>query len=163
MAAGRNKDGPTERPPRRVRNEVSEEVWNVVEGGKFAEIDNVLQKIKRDWPFVLESDFSPSTLALSLLSKSANTQLSSFLKIHDALSSALQASVQAHFQSFAASLPTHANFVGTLGRAQEQIKVSKEMLREAREGFGGKGKTELAGVRARERQVRDMLHLLDTM
>lgn len=135
----------------------------MVEGGKFADIDNVLQKIKRDWPFVLESDFSPSTLALSLLSKTTPQSLSSFLKIHDALSAALQASVQAHFQSFAASLPTHANFLATLGRAQQQIKSSKEMLKESREGFGGSGKAELAGVRARERQVREMLQIIDVM
>ena len=152
------------------REAVREEVWDLSGGehGTFAEIDGVLRKIRKDWPFVLESDFSSSTLALSLLNQGSSSlpqhpSLNSFLRLHDALSAALQAAVQAHFQSFAASLPAHASFLSTLGRAQQQIKASKEALKEAREGFAGKGKSELAGVRARERQVREMLKILDTM
>jgi exocyst complex component 4 len=71
--------------------------------------------------------------------------------------------VQAHFQSFAASLPAHAQFLATLGRAQQQVRASKESLKEARDGFAGKGKAELASIRARERMVRDMLRILDVM
>jgi exocyst complex component 4 len=167
MSASKSKSEPAKRPAKsRARTETLDD-WQVSEGGKFAEIDQVLQTIRKDYPFVLESDFSPSTLALSLLSQTAPTlshpPLPSFLQVHDALSTALQAAVQAHFQSFAASLPAHANFLAALRRAQQQVKSSKETLREAREGFGGKGKAELAGVRARERQVRDMLQILDTM
>ncbi|WVW79702.1 hypothetical protein I302_101672 [Kwoniella bestiolae CBS 10118] len=137
-----------------------------------SDLDQVLKKIRKDWPFVLESDFSPSTLALSLLSSQQHQQtsslpshpnLSSFLRLHESLSSALQAAVQAHFQSFAASLPQHATFIATLSKAQEQVKNSKEALREARDGFAGKGKSELSGIRARERMVRDMLKILDTI
>ncbi|WWC87558.1 uncharacterized protein L201_002448 [Kwoniella dendrophila CBS 6074] len=155
-----------------------EEIWDATEGnggGKFSDIDEVLKKIRKDWPFILDSDFSPSTLALSLLSPSSSQDkpstsslpshpnLSSFLRLHESLSSALQAAVQAHFQSFAASLPQHATFIATLSKAQEQVKKSKESLREARDGFAGKGKSELSGIRARERMVRDMLKILDTI
>ncbi|WWC59934.1 uncharacterized protein I303_102497 [Kwoniella dejecticola CBS 10117] len=166
---------PTARRPNRseARNKArTEEVWEVGEsgnGGKFSDIDDVLRNIKKDWPFVMESDFSPSTLALSLLSQGSSSSLgphpglSSFLRLHENLSSALQAAVQAHFQSFAASLPQHATFIATLGKAQEQVKKSKEALREARDGFAGKGKSELSGIRARERMVRDMLKILDTI
>jgi exocyst complex component 4 len=177
MAAGRQRDeAPVRRPGKsdarqRKRSEPREEVWDVGTegGGKFAEIDSILRKIRKDWPFVLESDFSPSTLALSLLSQSPSSSLpqhpalSSFMSLHGALSTALQTAVQSHFQTFAASLPAHASFVATLGRAQQQVKKSKGDLREARDGFAGKGKSELAGVRARERVVRDMLKILDTM
>lgn len=169
MAA--RKDDGLKRPQRseaRPRAPRKEESWDVepVNGG--GDIDQVLQKIKKDWPFVLESDFSPSTLALSLLAQGssslpAHPPLSSFTRLHDTLSAALQSEVQAHFQTFAASLPQHATFLATLGRAQDQVKQSKQELNEARDGFAGKGKSELAGVRVRERQVRDMLRILDTM
>lgn len=174
MAAGRERGEPAVQRPvrseRRPRRE-QEEVWEVgTEGsGKFAEIDSVMRKIRKDWPFVLDSDFSPSTLALSLLSQTPSTSLpahpglSSFYKLHEGLSNSLQSAVQAHFQNFAASLPAHASFLATLGRAQEQVRKSQKELKEAREGFAGKGKTELSGVRARERVVRDMLAMLDTV
>jgi exocyst complex component 4 len=175
MSASKSRDTeeiPARRPAKnRARHTPKDdEVWDVSEeGGKFAEVDGVLRKIRKDWPFVLESDFSPSTLALSLLSSMpssslpAHPGLSSFMKLHEALSSALQAAVQAHFQGFAASLPAHATFLSTLGRAQQQVRASKAALREARDGFSGKGKSELAGVKARERMVRDMLKILDVM
>lgn len=165
MSAGKGKDDSTRRPTRRAREDDHTNLWQVDDGGKFGELDRVLKEIRKDWPFVLESDFSPSTLALSLLSDSTSTQstLPSFLSTHESLSSALQASVQAHFQTFAASLPAHASYLSTLARAQGQIKASKDTLREARDGFGGKGKAELESVRLRERQLRDMLQLLDTM
>ena len=166
ISASRAKDDQSRRLPRnKAREEEHGDLWQVNDGGKFVEIDQVLRNIRRDWPFVLESDFSPSSLALSLLSetRSSRPSLPSFLSTHESLSSALQASVQAHFQTFAASLPAHASYLSTLARAQGQIKSSKETLREARDGFGGKGKAELASVRVRERQVRDMLRILDTM
>ncbi|WWD16813.1 hypothetical protein CI109_101245 [Kwoniella shandongensis] len=177
MSAARQKE-PS--PPRKSgRNEARErsrkpqkdDSWEVgtVDGGKFGEIDSVLRKIRKDWPFVMESDFSPSTLALSLLSQTPSSSLPdhpslpSFMRLHESLSSALQAAVQGHFQPFAASLPAHANFLSTLGKAQEQVRHSKVALKEARDGFAGKGKSELAGIRTRERMVRDMLKILDTI
>ncbi|WVF66723.1 hypothetical protein IAT40_001465 [Kwoniella sp. CBS 6097] len=177
MSASRSRDEPppsARRPARseaRAKKPQKEDLWEVGEGegGKFGDIDDVLRKIRKDWPFVLESDFSPSTLALSLLSQSSTSSLpshpgiSSFLRLHESLSTSLQTAVQAHFQSFAASLPAHATFIATLSKAQEQVKKSKEALREARDGFAGKGKSELAGIRARERMVRDMLKILDTI
>lgn len=166
LSAGKGKEEINRRPIKKIATaDDHNDIWQVDEGGQFAELDHVLREIRRDWPFVLESDFSPSTLALSLLSESTSSHptLPSFLSVHDSLSSALQVSVQAHFQTFAASLPAHASYLSTLARAQGQIKASKETLKEAREGFGGKGKSELSSVRIRERQVRDMLQLLDTM
>ncbi|KAK6906905.1 hypothetical protein I203_100894 [Kwoniella mangroviensis CBS 8507] len=162
---------PNRREARDKARTREEDQWEV--GLGESDLDQVLKKIRKDWPFVLESDFSPSTLALSLLSSQQHQQtssslpshpnLSSFLRLHESLSSALQAAVQAHFQSFAASLPQHANFIATLSKAQDQVKKSKEALREARDGFVGKGKSELSGIRARERMVRDMLKILDTI
>ena len=173
MSASKGREEPPMRRPGKsgARQTGKEEFWDIdpTDGGKFGEIDGVLRKIRKDWPFVVESDFSASTLALSLLSQTspgtlpAHPSLSSFLKLHEALSSSLQSAVQAHFQSFAASLPAHATFLSTLARAQQQVRTSKEALKEAREGFAGKSKSELAGVRLRERVVRDMLRILDVM
>lgn len=177
IQAGRQREEPSnavrrppksqDRPRRPARRE--EPDLEITGTGKFAQVDAVLQKIKQDWPFVLESDFSPSSLALSLLSQVPSSTLPqhpplpSFLRLHEALSTALQTAVQAHFQTFAASLPGHGAFLATLGRAQQQVKRSRDELKAAREGFAGKGKAELSGVRARERMVRDMLRILDVM
>jgi exocyst complex component 4 len=171
MAAGKQAEPPARRPGKSdARQKVRhDESWDMsAEGGDFGELDTVMRTIKSEWPFVTGSDFSPSTLALSLLSPGstslpAHPTLSSFTKLHDSLSAALQSSVQSHFQSFAASLPSHAHFLTTLSRAQDQVRTSKAALKEARDGFAGKGKSELSGVRARERTVRDMLKILDTM
>jgi exocyst complex component 4 len=172
MAAGKQTEQPARRPGKsEARQKVARqnESWDMsADGGKFGELDTVMRTIRNDWPFVTGSDFSASTLALSLLSPQSTSlpphpSLSSFSRLHDSLSAALQSSVQAHFQSFAASLPAHAQFLTTLSRAQEQVRTSKSALKEARDGFAGKGKSELAGVRARERTVRDMLKILDTM
>ncbi|WVQ83526.1 hypothetical protein IAT38_005667 [Cryptococcus sp. DSM 104549] len=178
MSAGRQREEapPVRRPGKsearqRARSKPREEAWEDegAEGGKFGEIDGVLRNIRKDWPFVMESDFSASTLALSLLSETPSTSLpahpplASFLRLHESLSSGLQAAVQAHSKSFAASLPAHKNFLDILEKAQEQVRKSKADLKEARDGFAGKGKSELAGIRARERTVRDMLKILDTI
>jgi len=156
------------RKPEKSRQRRQDESWDMNAGGMFGELDTVMRQCKNEWPFIMASDFSPSTLALSLLSPQTTSlpqhpSLTSFTKLHNSLSLALQSSVQGHFQSFAASLPAHASFVTTLSRAQDQVRTSKAALKEARDGFGGKGKSELAGIRARERTVRDMLKILDIM
>lgn len=171
MSASKSSDS-SKRPIKaesRHRARPQEVSWdNAADNGRFGELDIVVAKIKAEWPTILASDLSPSTLALSLLSPSSTTlpphpSLSSFLQLHETLSTALQSSVQSHFQSFAASLPAHADFLVTLGRAQSQVKSSKQALRDARDGFHGGQKSELASVRARERTVRDILAVLDIM
>lgn len=174
MSAGRQHEqpSPARRPHKseaRMKKPHREEVWEDGEGGEFGEIDSAMRQVKQDWPFVMESDFSPSSLALSLLSQTPSPSLpqhpslSSFLRLHEFLSAGLRAAVQAHSKSFAASLPSHRNFLDILQKAQEQVRKSKQELKAARDGFAGKGKTELTGVRARERTVRDMLRILDIM
>lgn len=174
MSAGRQHEQPSpgRRPHKseaRMKKPHREEVWEDEEGGEFGEIDSAMRQVKQDWPFVMESDFSPSSLALSLLSQTPSPSLpqhpslSSFLRLHEFLSAGLRAAVQAHSKSFAASLPSHRNFLDILEKAQEQVRKSKHELKAARDGFAGKGKTELTGVRARERTVRDMLRILDIM
>lgn len=128
-----------------------------------------MKVIRKEWPFIMGAEFSPSTLALSLLSQQPSQTLGPhpdlyhFQDVHNGLSNALQKAVRGHFQTFAASLPTHTNFVSTLDRAQDQVKSSREALKQAKEGLAGKSKAELASVRARERMVREMLQVVDQM
>ncbi|OXG39555.1 exocyst complex component 4 [Cryptococcus neoformans Th84] len=174
MSAGRQHEQPppARRPHKseaRMRKPHREEVWQDEKGGQFGEIDSAMRQVKKDWPFVMESNFSSSSLALSLLSQTPSPSLpqhpglAPFLRLHESLSAGLQAAVQAHSKSFAASLPAHQNFLDILARAQEQVRKSKQELKAARDGFAGKGKSELSGIRARERTVRDMLRILDTI
>ncbi|ODN76972.1 hypothetical protein L202_05535 [Cryptococcus amylolentus CBS 6039] len=175
LSAGRSREDtapPARRPKHheRSKREVKEEQWeDDFRNGQASDIDLTLRQVRKDWPFVMESDFSASTLALSLLSDHPSSSLpehpgiSPFLRLHDSLSTALQSAVQSESKPFAASLPAHQNFLDILAKAQEQVRESKSDLKAARDGFAGKGKTELAIVRTREKTVRDMLKILDTI
>ncbi|OWZ70298.1 hypothetical protein AYX14_04331 [Cryptococcus neoformans] len=167
MGAGRQHEQPppARRPHKseaRMRKPHREEVWQDEEGGQFGEIDSAMRQVKKDWPFVMESNFSSSSLALSLLSQTPSPSLpqhpglAPFLRLHESLSAGLQAAVQAHSKSFAASLPAHQNFLDILARAQEQVRKSKQELKAARDGFAGKGKSELDNLK----QVPDQLESL---
>ncbi|OXH21821.1 exocyst complex component 4 [Cryptococcus neoformans] len=145
MSAGRQHEQPppARRPHKseaRMRKPHREEVWQDEEGGQFGEIDSAMRQVKKDWPFVMESNFSSSSLALSLLSQTPSPSLpqhpglAPFLRLHESLSAGLQAAVQAHSKSFAASLPAHQNFLDILARAQEQVRKSKQELKAARDG-----------------------------
>ncbi len=144
----------------------------------------VLRKIQREWPFVLDPDFAPSSLALSLLSSSSSQLshpgLSAFLALQTSLASALQQAVQKHYQTYAASLPAHAALLDSMSRAQSMVREAKKQLRESRElltgGAGGGGgaadptspatggkRAEMGVLWAKERMLRDMLKTLDTM
>ncbi|WVQ74376.1 hypothetical protein IAR50_003977 [Cryptococcus sp. DSM 104548] len=175
MSAGKSREDtapPARRPKHqeRARRETKNEQWDdESRDGQASDIDLTLRQVRKDWPFVMESDFSASTLALSLLSEQPSSSLpehpglSPFLRLHDSLSTALQSAVQSQSKPFAASLPAHQNFLDILAKAQEQVRESKTDLKAAREGFAGKGKTELAIVRTREKTVRDMLKILETI
>ena len=165
MRAGKENDTAVRRPVKSAARSRRDPAVDFAAGPRLGKLDSVLDQIRQEWPHVVQSDFSPSSLALSLLSRqqARSPSVSSFLRLHDELSIALQAAVQAHFQSFAASLPAHSSFLSTLGRAQQQVSVSRDGLEKARDGFAGRGKSELSGIRLRERTVRDILQSLDAV
>lgn len=160
-------------------------------GIEFADVDAVLRKIKRDWPFVLDKHFAPTSLALSLLEpienpratpSSAHPPLSDFVQLHTQLSTSLSRAVQKHYQTYASSLPAHRNLVDALARAQTIVKSTKKQLKESKALLagsspaaikstsgkmialnGGNKRAEMVTLRGREKTLRDMLKTLDAI
>ncbi len=161
-----------ERRVKQTREGREEELLIGNGNGEFGDVDSVLRKIQRDWPFVLDPEFAPTSLALSLLSSSStqtsHPPLREFLTLHSTLSTALQRSVQRHYETYASSLPEHARLSEALGRAQGLVKDTKKLLVVSRgllggDGDGGGSKMEMGLTWGRERVVRDMLKMLDVM
>ena len=161
-----------ERRVKQTREGREEELLIGVGNGEFGDVDSVLRNIQRNWPFVLQSDFAPTSLALSLLSSSttrtSHPPLGDFLALHARLSNALQSAVQNHYETYASSLPEHARLSEALGRAQALVKDTKKLLIGSRgllsgDGDGGGKKLDMGLTWSRERVVRDMLKMLDAM
>ncbi|KAI5455480.1 exocyst subunit, variant 2 [Naganishia albida] len=140
-------------------------------GRDSGDVDAVLRKIKRDWPQVLNPDFAPTSLALSLLSAPSSDALQSFLQIHTTLSTSLSRSVRAHYQTYANSLPLHASLLASLADAQARIwdtrtglRRGKELLAGGAAGLDAVGRRgEMAVLWNKERLLRDTLKLLDAI
>jgi exocyst complex component 4 len=127
--------------------------------------------------------FAPSSLALSLISSSTRSgshpPLREFLALHAALSSALQRAVQKHYQTYASSLPEHAQLLSALSRAQGLVRETKKQLLNSKDLLsGGVGdvddatpqaglttgkRAEMGSLWNKERTLKDMLKTLDVM
>jgi exocyst complex component 4 len=120
-----------------------------------------LDRIRDDWEFVIDPEFSPVDLALQILDdSSAGKDMSSFRQTKLMLSRALKGSVDKHFQAFAAALPHHASLLNHLGATQEQIKNARTALQEAKDALGNK-RTDLVQMWTRGQTLEEMLRLLD--
>ncbi|KAF8578412.1 Sec8 exocyst complex component-specific domain-containing protein [Ramaria rubella] len=128
---------------------------------KTGEIDAVLDQITDEWEAVLDPDFNPVDLALSLLDDSSvGRDLGSFQKTKRLLEQSLMGTVDKHYQSFAAALPHHASLLGSLGTTQTQITEVRSVLQEAKDALGGK-RADLVQLWTRGQTVEEMLRLLD--
>ncbi|KAJ9123257.1 hypothetical protein QFC22_001453 [Naganishia vaughanmartiniae] len=153
-SSGANRSAIGSETPRNASStELVEQDLLIGKGGRgFDDVDAVLRKIRRDWPEVLGPDFSPTTLALSLLSSSTATQqpdhrLPQFLQAHQTLSQSLSQTVKTHYQVYANSLPVHADLLSALGRIQSVVRETKEGLKRGKELLAGGA----AGMDARAR------------
>ncbi|KDQ19891.1 hypothetical protein BOTBODRAFT_142567 [Botryobasidium botryosum FD-172 SS1] len=123
--------------------------------------DAILNEISAEWAEVIDEDFNPVTLALSLLDKSSvGRGMVPFRRSKQVLENALKGSVDKYYQSFAAALPHHATLLTSLGKTQTEIKDVRTKLQETREAFGNK-RADLAQLWARGQMVEEMMGLLD--
>ncbi|KAF9229101.1 hypothetical protein BS17DRAFT_771020 [Gyrodon lividus] len=128
---------------------------------KAGDIDAVLDQIRDDWEFVIDSDFNNVDLALSLLDESSTGKsMDSFRKTKHMLSQALKGSVDRHYKAFADALPHHAALLNHLGQAQTQAQEARIALQEAKEFLGSK-RADLVQLWSRGQSLEEMMRLLD--
>ncbi|ETW86911.1 hypothetical protein HETIRDRAFT_377575 [Heterobasidion irregulare TC 32-1] len=128
---------------------------------KAGDIDAILEQIKDEWEFVIDSEFNPIDLALQLIDDSnSGKDIGSFRRTKSMLSKTLKGSVDKHYQAFAASLPHHASLLNHLGTTQTQIRGARGSLLEAKEALGSK-RADLVQMWTRGQTLEEMIRLLD--
>lgn len=129
----------------------------------FREICAVLRKVQEEWGFVVEDDFNSVALALSLLDDSSlGSSKREFVEVKELIESALQGTVDDHYESFATAISLHNNVLSSLGSAQNGVSAARRRLRDAREALGAK-RADLVQLWQRSQVVKESLRLLDTI
>ncbi|KAI6007185.1 Sec8 exocyst complex component-specific domain-containing protein [Pisolithus albus] len=117
---------------------------------KAGDIDAVLDEIKDEWEFVIDTDFNNVDLALALLDgQSTGKSLDSFQSTKATLSQALKG-----------SLPHHTALLNHLGLAQTQVRETRTALQEAKEALGSR-RADLVQLWSRGQMLEEMIRLLD--
>ncbi|PWN44869.1 hypothetical protein IE81DRAFT_320842 [Ceraceosorus guamensis] len=124
-------------------------------------INGVLRKVKAEWGFVAEDDFSPVALALSLLDDSSlGASRHDFEMIKDGIEQSLQGTVDDHHESFANAITLHNSVLQSLSAAQNSVSGARRRLRDSREALGQK-RADLVQLWQRSQGVKESLRLLD--
>ncbi|KAF8519097.1 Sec8 exocyst complex component-specific domain-containing protein [Hysterangium stoloniferum] len=128
---------------------------------KAGDIDAVLDQISDEWEAVLDPEFNPVDLALSLMDDSSlGKDMTSFQETKRLLEKTLRGTVNKHYQSFAAALPRHASLLNSLTSTQTQIGDMRTSLQEVKEALGSK-RADLVQLWTRGQTLEEMLRLLD--
>lgn len=129
--------------------------------GTLGEIDAVLDQMQEEWAFVIDPDFNPVSLALSLLDDSSvGRDLDSFRRTKGMLERALKGTVDKHYQAFAASLPHHASLLSLLSETQKHIAEARTSLTDARAALSHQ-RADLVQFWSRGQMIEEMLRILD--
>ncbi|KAG9093587.1 hypothetical protein FS749_014144 [Ceratobasidium sp. UAMH 11750] len=127
----------------------------------LGDIDAVLDQMQDEWAFVIDPDFNPVSLALSLLDDSSvGRDLGSFRRTKAMLERALKGTVDQHYQAFAASLPHHASLLSLLSETQKHISEARTSLTEARAALSHQ-RADLVQLWSRGQTIEEMVTILD--
>ncbi|KAF8595459.1 hypothetical protein BDV93DRAFT_528628, partial [Ceratobasidium sp. AG-I] len=127
----------------------------------LGEIDAVLDQMQDEWAFVIDPDFNPVSLALSLLDDSSvGRDLDSFRRTKAMLERALKGTVDKHYQAFAASLPHHSHVLSLLGDTQKHIAEARTSLTDARAALSHQ-RADLVQLWSRGQVIEEMMSILD--
>ncbi|KAN0063376.1 exocyst subunit [Thecaphora frezii] len=127
----------------------------------FREINAVLRKVKAEWPFVADDDFNSVSLALSMLDESSlGASRQDFDTMKALIETALQGTVDDHYESFATAITLHNSVLQSLTAAQNSVSGARRRLRDSREALGAK-RADLVQMWQRSQAVKESLRLLD--
>ena len=127
----------------------------------FQSINAVLRKVEAEWPFVANDHFNSVALALSMLDDSSlGASRFEFDQVKQLIETALQGTVDDHYESFATAITTHNSVLQSLTAAQTSVSGARRRLRDSREALGAK-RADLVQMWQRSQAVKEALRLLD--
>lgn len=127
----------------------------------FQSINAVLRKVQVEWPFVANDQFNSVALALSMLDESSlGASRFEFDQVKQMIETALQGTVDDHYESFASAITTHNSVLQSLTVAQTSVSGARRRLRDSREALGAK-RADLVQMWQRSQAVKEALRLLD--
>lgn len=132
-------------------------------GGR--QIEEVLQTIQQDWPFMTKNDCVPVRIALQLMDPSSlglADRLREFTDTHDDLQSALKAIVNEYHQGFNSSIGTFHKIQASIQASQQRVRALRDNLVIAK-GNLSTTKPELKGFAAASQNYEDMLSVLSNI
>jgi len=133
------------------------------DGGR--QIEEVLQTIQQDWPFMTRNESIPVRIALQLMDPSSlglANRLDEFLDTHDQLQSALKAIVNEHHQGFNSSIGTFHKIQASIQTSQQRVRTLRDNLVIAKANLSTT-KPELKGFAQASQGYEDMLSVLSTI
>ncbi|KAG8787622.1 hypothetical protein FRC12_015415 [Ceratobasidium sp. 428] len=126
----------------------------------LGDIDAVLDQMQDEWAFVIDPDFNPVSLALSLLDDSSvGRDLDSFRRTKGMLERALKGTVDKHYQAFAAALPHHSSVLTLLSDTQKHIAEARTSLTDARAALSHQ-RADLVQLWSRGQTIEEMTTIL---
>lgn len=127
----------------------------------FQSISAVLRKVEAEWPFVANDHFNSVALALSMLDESSlGASRFEFDQVKQLIETALQGTVDDHYESFATAITMHNSVLQSLTAAQTSVSGARRRLRDSREALGAK-RADLVQMWQRSQAVKEALRLLD--
>lgn len=127
----------------------------------FQSINAVLRKVEAEWPFVAHDHFNSVALALSMLDESSlGASRFEFEQVKQLIETALQGTVDDHYESFATAITMHNSVLQSLTAAQTSVSGARRRLRDSREALGAK-RADLVQMWQRSQAVKEALRLLD--
>lgn len=132
-------------------------------GGRH--IEDVLQTIQQDWPFMTKMDSVPVRIALQLMDSSSlglADRLREFTTTHEELQSALKSIVNEYHQGFNSSIGTFHKIQASIQASQQRVRVLRDNLVMAK-GNLSTTKPELKGFAVASQNYEDMLSVLSTI
>ncbi|CDR99686.1 related to SEC8-protein transport protein [Sporisorium scitamineum] len=127
----------------------------------FQSINAVLRKVEAEWPFVANDHFNSVALALSMLDESSlGASRFEFDQVKQLIETALQGTVDDHYESFATAITTHNSVLQSLTTIQTSVSGARRRLRDSREALGAK-RADLVQMWQRSQAVKEALRLLD--
>lgn len=121
--------------------------------------------VEDEWRETLDDNFHPITLALDMLDTSSlgrAKELENFKKTNQQIETALQSTVNEHYQGFNSSVGTYGQITGSIGECQKQVRGTRDALLRAKVQLSTK-RDDLLEMSAKSQQFQSMITFLRQM
>ncbi|KAL0262296.1 exocyst subunit [Diplodia seriata] len=134
-------------------------------GNAGKQIEDVLDRIQKEWTFMTDENCTPVQVALKLLDSSSlglASRQDEFMGTSAELQTALKAIVNEHHQGFNSSIGTFHKIQNSLQQSQQRVRSLKESLVSAKDNLST-AKPELRAFSAASQSYDEMLQILGSI